>query len=347
MMIKRQANIEQLIHELDIPNLEADNVEYWEQIHQLSIQRVVNNNGILPVNPPFEKHPYLVPLDNDIAATGVMIGTFPPLTYLCSQFNLDNLRYNNQSFTAPIFDYFHGNYTSLWKYTPIDFDFIIEAPRAEQPMLTKDSLTAAGIVYSDIIKYTQRTLNTNGKYDAGDNNLSSIIPNEQLIQFLLNSESVNRLYFTNSSFFHTNNPFFNGDGQIRLNENDAFGLFIKTALDMNVQVEYSLWNNDNWVELNELPKPLNVRQLINGELKTKVLLELRLIFEGMQKVYKICSAVSPAAVNRGRVRQNPCVQLYRNNTNCLISEAPARLLSETLSCFFNNNLNELAQFNVN
>ena len=48
---------------------------------------------------------------------------------------------------------------------------------------------------------------------------------DSLIQFLLNSESVNRLYFTNSSFFHTNNPFFNGDGQIRLNENDAFGLF--------------------------------------------------------------------------------------------------------------------------
>ena len=345
-MIKLNPNLEKLKLQFNTQNFEDNNMGYWEQLHQLSIQELVNNNGNLSIIPPFEKHPYLEPLDNGANISGIMIGTFPPLTYLCSQFNLPHLTYNNQTFSAPDLDYFHGNYSSLWKYAPIDFQLISIAPRDQQPRMIKDELYELGIIYSDIIKYTQRSLNEKGKYDAGDKNLNSMIPNEQLIQFLLDSNSINRMYFTNSSFFHSNNPFINTDGDIRLNENDAFGLFVKAALDMNVNVEYSLWNNDIWVELNELPKPLNVRQSINGDLKSKVVLKLKLIFEGTEKVYKICSAVSPAAVNRGRVRQNPCVLLCQNNLNIPIADAPARLLVDTLSCFFNDNLNELDQYNV-
>lgn len=345
-MIKKHENINQLKQLFPIPNFDENNLDHWDQLHQLSVQDIVNNGGKLPLIPPFEKHPYLEPLDINIKATGLMIGTFPPITYLCSQYNLVNLTYNNQVFTAPDLDYFHGNYSSLWKYAPIDFDHIQTRSRAQQPQLIANALNEAGILYADMVKYTQRSLNDNNKYDAGDKNLNSIILNEQLIQFLLNANGINRLYFTNASFFHSNNALFNPLGELRINDNDAFGLFLKTALDLNVKVAYSLFGKEFWVEINELPKTLNIRNTINDHLKTKVTLQLKLTFEGVEKIFNICSAVSPAAVNRGMVRRNPCVQLCCKNLNIPIADSAARLLSETLACFFNNQLHELAQYNA-
>ena len=343
-MIKRHPNIDLLKQLFPIDEFDETNRDHWEQLHQLSIQSIVNENGELPVVPPFEKHPYLETLDPQSTATGLMIGTFPPITYLCSQYQLLNLTYNNQTFTAPDLDYFHGNYSSLWKYAPINFDQIQLANRDEQPQLIKDALNAADVLYSDIIKYSQRELNNN-KYDAGDKNLNSIIPNTQIFEFLQHS-LVERLYFTNASFFHTNNNFFTAQGILKLSENDAFGLFVKAALDLGIKVEYSLWNQENWTELNELPKALNVRNNIHNDLRTKVLLKLKLTFDDFEKEYSVCSAVSPAAVNRGAVRQNACVQLCQNHYEIPIANAPSRILSDTLSCFFNSNLNELAQYNA-
>ena len=343
-MIKQSPNIDQLKVLYPIPNFDENNLAHWEQLHQDSIQSIVNNGGALPIIPPFEKHPYLEPLDVNSTATGLMIGTFPPITYLCSQHNLATLTFNNQSFTAPDLDYFHGNYSSLWKYAPINFNQIQLANRDEQPLLIINALNEANVLYTDIIKYTQRELNNN-KYDAGDKNLNSIIPNAQIFHFLKDAV-VDRLYFTNASFFHTNNNLFTAQGLLRLNDNDAFGLFVKTALDLNIKVEYSLWDQDNWIDLNELPKPLNVRNVIHNDLNLKVLLRLRLTFGEDKKIYSICSSVSPAAVNRGAVRQNACVLLYKDHLEIPIADAPSNLLSQTLSCFFNDNLNQLAQYNA-
>ncbi|MDP3927586.1 MAG: hypothetical protein Q8R57_01050 [Bacteroidota bacterium] len=343
-MIKRHHNIDLLKQLFQIPNFDETNMDHWEKLHQLSIQSIVNANGALPVVPPFEKHPYLEKLDPQSTSTGLMIGTFPPITYLCSQYHLANLKYNNQTFTAPDLDYFHGNYSSLWKYAPINFWQIQLVNRDEQPQLIIDALNAADVLYTDIIKYTQRELN-NDKYDAGDKKLNSILPNAQIFEFLKEA-IVDRLYFTNASFFHTNNNLFTAQGLLRLNENDAFGLFVKTALDLNIKVEYSLWKQDNWIELNELPKPLYVRNAIHNDLNVKVFLKLRLTFGEEKKVYSICSAVSPAAVNRGAVRQNACVLVCKVHLKIPIADAPSKLLSETLSCFFNNNLIELAQYNA-
>ena len=343
-MIKRHQNIDTLKVLYPIPNFDENNLAHWDQLHQLSIQSIVNNGGALPVIPPFEKHPYLETLDVNTTATGLMIGTFPPITYLCSQFNLANLTYKKQAFKAPDLDCFHGNYSSLWKYAPIGFDQIQLANRGVQPQMISNALRATGVLYTDIISYTQRELNDN-KYDAGDKNLNSIIPNTQVFQFL-KASPVDRLYFTNASFFHTNNNLFDGQGLLRLQENDAFGLFVKSAIDLNIKVEYSLWGQENWTELSEQPKPLNIRNAIHKDLKTKVVLKLRLSFGKDKKEYSICSAVSPAAVNRGRVRQNPCVQRLSNNLNTPIADAPATLLTATLTHFFNNNLNALAQYNA-
>jgi len=342
-MIKRYLDIDRLKEIFPLPNFAENNLDHWEQLHQRSIQSIVNNAGVLPSIPPFEKHPYIEDLDVSATATGLMIGTFPPITYLCSQFQLSNLTFNNQAFTAPDLDYFHGNYSSFWNYAPIGFQEMQLVSRDTQPTFIIEALNTAGVLYTDIIKYTQRKLH-NGKYDAGDKNLNSIIPNYQIFQFLRDS-IVDRLYFTNASFFHTKNKLFDGQGILKLRENDSFGLFVKTAIDLNIKVEYSLWAQENWIELNELQKPLRIKTSIHNDLKTKVVLRLRLTFGDLQKEYDICSAVSPAAVNRGKVRLNACVGLYQGHFQISIADAPGQLLRTALTCFFNNNLNELARFN--
>lgn len=344
-MIKRHPNIDLLKQQFPIPNFNESNINDWDQLHRLSIRAIANAGGVLPNLPPLERHPYLVNLDPQSEVTGLMIGTFPPITYLCSQYNLVNLTYNKQKFTAPDIDYFHGNYSSLWKYAPIGFNQIRLSNRSQQPLLIKNAIGAAGINYTDIIKYNQRVLKDN-KYNASDKNLNSIIPNTQIFDYLKES-IVDRLYFTNASFFHKSNNLFNPQGFLNLKENDAFGLFIKTALDLNIKVEYRLEGKVNWIEINELPKPTKVRKDINSDLRSKVLLNLRLTFPSAKpKNYKICSSVSPAALRRGRVKKNPSVQLFSITNNTPIENTPERLLIETLERFFNNQLGPLARYNA-
>ncbi|KHJ37792.1 hypothetical protein PBAC_19520 [Pedobacter glucosidilyticus] len=343
-MIKRHKNIELLKELFSLPNFDESNFAHWEQLHQLSVQAIINNGGALPIIPPLEKHPYLEPLDADTTATGLMIGTFPPITYLCSQFNLANLTYTNQAFTAPDLDYFHGNYSSLWKYAPIGFNQIQLVKRGEQPQMIIDALNVAGILYTDIIKYTQRKLNDN-KYDAGDKNLTSIIPNPDIFNLLFNSQSINRIYFTNASFFVGSNPLFNKDGTLNLKENDAFGLFIKAALDEGINIQYQLLNSKEWIEVNENVKTTQQRRLINNQLKTKVVLKLKLIVNDQVKIFQICSCASPAAVNRN-VHSNPCCIKYGVRRKVEGVERATGLLRKVLDSFFADNLNTLADYNA-
>lgn len=343
-MIKRHENIDTLKEMFPMPNFDETNLAHWDQLHQSSVQSIVNNGGALPVIPPFEKHPYLEPLDVNTTATGLMIGTFPPITYLCSQFNLAKLTYNNQAFTAPDLDYFHGNYSSLWKYAPIGFNQIQLANRDAQPQMISNALCLAGVLYTDIIAYTQRKLKGN-KYDAGDKNLTCIIPNADIFNLLFNADSINRIYFTNASFFVASTPLFTKEGTLNLKENDAFGLFIKAALDKDIKVEYQIWNSNEWIEINENAKTTQQRRLINSQLKTKVVIKLKLTLNNHVKTLEICSCASPAAVNRN-VHSNPCCVQFGIINNVQGVQRANDLLRDVLACFFNNNLYALAQYNA-
>ena len=342
-MIKQNQNIELFKRMFPIPNFDQHNLAHWDQLHQYSIQSIVNSSGALSEIPPFEKHPYLEPLDINTTATGLMIGTFPPISYLCSQLNLANLTYNTQSFNAPMVDYFHGNLGSLWQYSPIGFDQIILSNPNERPQLIVDALNAACVIYTDIIKYTQRILNNN-KYDARDKNLRNIIPNFDIFKLLFHSDSINRIYFTNTSFFVSSSPLFAEDCTLNIRENDAFGLFIKSALDYGIKVEYQIWNSNEWIEINENPRTVQQRRLINNQLKTKIVLKLKLKYNENEKTYEICSCASPAAVNRN-AHLNPCCIQFGGENNFQGVQRAKELLRYVLNCFFSNNLNLLAQYN--
>jgi hypothetical protein len=318
----------------------------------LSIQAIVNTNGELPEDvPPFEKHPYLETLDPQSTATGLMIGTFPPITYLCNLLNIDELSFNgisSRGLKRPILNYFHGNKGTFWRFTPINFDQIQHAHINEQPQLIKNALCEHGILYTDIIKYTQRKLTSKDsideKYDADDKKLTSIIINKDIFSFLFKSNLINRLYFTNACFFVTSNPLFHTDNQLKLKENDAFSLFIKAALDEGIILEYKLWDSEIWVEINENMKSPQHRKMINNQLKTKVVLRLKLTKNGVSKIYEVCSSASPASINRN-AHLNPCCLIYGDLNNLQGVQRATELLRTVLLNFFNNNLNELAQYN--
>ena len=333
-----------------IENFDSDNLEHLVELNKKSIKSISISRGVLPRIPPFEQHPYLEPLTIDCEKTGLMIGTFPPISYLCDTLKLNQLKFRNQTISPPDLPYFHGNYASLWKYAPIDFNQIIKEDRSLQPNLIKLQLRSRGVIYTDIIKYCQRQLdikNEDEKYTASDKLLKNIVINDDVYNYLINNQSINRIYFTNSSFFSTNNFLFDKNSNLRLQENDAFGLFLKGANDRGIKIDVSLPNNpENWINLNEGNKTKPFLQDINDKLLLKVYLNLRLSNGELIRKFQICSTVSPAAVNRGMVRQNQCVKNYSRIQNCPIPVSPEKLLRLVLMEFFNDNLANIQQYNA-
>jgi hypothetical protein len=162
-MILRNSNFESLLTFLELEELNAENTEHLELIHQVSIGKIQTGNGELTQIPPFEKHPYLENIDCT-KTTGLMIGTFPPISYLCDQLNLQNLSFNEKNIKPPIIPYFHGNRASLWSYCPINYEEEIRNyDRACQPQRIKNVLLERKIAYTDIILFCQRKLKLNKK----------------------------------------------------------------------------------------------------------------------------------------------------------------------------------------
>jgi len=351
-MIHRNHNLQLLIEALGLEDIELVNPYNYELINQLSIQLIADNNGILPTIPPFEKHPYLEEIDCSITK-GLMIGTFPPISYLCDQIGLPNLIFNG-IISPPDLPYFHGNYSSLWKYCPINFNNILQFARNEQPQQIKNALQENRIAYTDIISYCQRELreeNGISSYTAEDKQLNNIVLNNSVFSVIFNSPNIDRLYFTNASFFgsnNRNNHLFDRYGNYILDDRDAFRLFLKGANDQGYKIEIAR-NEDpeNWHQINEGPRPNIARRTLNKLLTTKVILRMRLSINGNIKILQLYSAVSPAAVNRGMVRRNNCVIKFREEQNIAEENAPRGLLQRILLSFFENTIDGLINYNDN
>lgn len=348
-MIHRNNNLELLCKAIGFEDINFENLEL---IHQQSIELIRNNGGELTQIPPFEKHPYLENIDC-ANITGLMIGTFPPISYLCDQLNFPNLTFNG-NISPPDISYFHGNYSSLWKYCPINFDNIIQQEREFQPQLIKNVLLENRIAYTDIILFCQRKLREENQihsYTAEDKMLNNIVLNDSVYNLIMNCKHVDRVYFTNASFFGSNNRnnyLFDRNGNYILDERDAFRLFLKGANENGYKIEIAINEEPEiWHNINEGIRATKERRFLNKLLTTKVILKLRLKKNEITKTFQIYSAVSPAAVNRGMVRQNRCVINYKEALNIQIEDAPRELLKLVLLSFFDNSIDGLSNYNYN
>lgn len=84
---------------------------------------------------------------------------------------------------------------------------------------------------------------------------------------------------------------------------------------------------------------------LNELLLTTVIFKLRLSKDKRFREFNVYSAVSPAAVNRGMVRQNKCVVKYSALNKIDISEAPKEFLKEVLKSFFNDSTTAIINYN--
>lgn len=354
-MIKRHSNIDKLKQQFSITNFNDNNIEYWEQLHEKSIQVIIKNGGVLPLLPPFEKHPYLEDLKPERTFTGLMIGTFPPITYLCNLVNIDKLIFQGKSskgLKRPLIDYFHGNKGSFWSHTPFDFEAICSMQNPKQGLIAE--LLSLNIEYTDIIKFCQRNLGETKKgklkYTAGDTDLNSIILNKNVIDFLLTNQTVNRLYFTNSFLFGMGENFFNKFGEYSLVKNDAFQLFLKSAHLLDLKIEIQIPNSNNvWLHINENNNMhKETRNNLNKILRTKAFVKLKLSKNTIVREFDVVSSVSPAATGEDRTtsQNNPCIKNYARINNISIESSPKGLLIETLDAFFNNDVNRISQYNA-
>jgi hypothetical protein len=351
-MIHHNNNIELLSEALGLEDFDLNNPNNYDLLNLHSIQIIANNNGLLSIVPPFEKHPYLEEI-NCTNTTGLMIGTFPPISYLCDQLGLPNLTFNI-NISPPDLPYFHGNYSSLWKYCPINFDDILQFGRNEQPLQIKNALQQNRIAYTDIISFCQRELREkNGifAYTSEDKLLNNIVLNSSVFSNIFNCDHIDRLYFTNASFFganNRNNHLFDRYGNYILDDRDAFRLFLKGANDLGYKIEIARNEEpENWYVINEGHRTNIARRSLNKLLTTKVILRMRLSIDGNSKILQLYSAVSPAAVNRGMVRRNNCVVKFRENQNIIEEDAPRELLKEILLSFFENRIDGLINYNDN
>ena len=347
-MIHPNNNLQLLCEAIGLADINHNNPNNYEEINKLSIQVIAKSNGLLSIVPPFEKHPYLEEI-NCATTTGLMIGTFPPISYLCDQLGFPELTFNG-NISPPDLPYFHGNYSSLWKYCPINFFSILQFARCEQPLQIKNALQENLIAYTDIIAFCQRELR-DSTYTAEDKLLNNIVINNSVFSLIFRCAQINRLYFTNASFFgsnNRNNHLFDRHGNYILDDRDAFRLFLKGANDQGFKIEIAT-NEDpeNWYQINEEPRTNIVRSALNKLLTTKVILKMRLSLNAHSKVLQLYSAVSPAAVNRGMVRKNKCVIKFREDQNITEENAPRELLQRILLSFFENSIDGLINYNYN
>lgn len=354
-MILRHENLEKLLEKFPIADFDVENLAHLDLLHQLSVAEIGKNKGKLSNLPPLEKHPYLQQLNVNADLKGLMIGTLPPITYLADKFELPKLSYGSQRFLErPEIPYFHGNRGSFWKFSPFNFDAIINhSIREEKPLMISDNLASYKIAYTDMIQYCQRSFavkkkETIDKYPADDVCLNNISLNNNVYDFLLNNTSLDRLYFTNSYAFGMGDSFFTAKGMYQLKKRDAFQLFLKGANLKGITIDISLPDNVNWLNINEAQRSRQELKSINELLRAKVVLKMRLTKNNTVKVFDVISSVSPSAIGGTRTTSqlNSCVIKYSDGNNVDIKDSSEGLIRQSLKAFFNGDVKSLIKYNA-
>lgn len=173
---------------------------------------------------PQEIHPYLERYLNKMPKdiTGIIIGTFPPASYMLSELNnkhygLKQIIVNNTILSKPPYiDFFHGNRNSFWNLLDIGNEISIKAIIS---FLRKNKWT-----YSDIIYSCSR----NKISDTKDSALQNVVPNFALIDEIMENTNITHLWFTSSSTFNSIGVELLNNGSVKVSNGQAYNIFLRS-----------------------------------------------------------------------------------------------------------------------
>lgn len=193
---------------------------------------------------PQEIHPYIDKYKKDMPTkpAGVIIGTFPPASYLITDFKetqpeLTTVMVNSETLcTPPQLNFYHGNKNSLWNF--------IEGCSTTSVKYIIQFLQEKNWAYADIIYSCSRKKITNTK----DAVLQNVVPNVELIHRLLNSESITHLWFTSSGTFNKKGIEVTKNGLVNITGGQAYNVFLRTLQLLGYQPKVSL-NNVNFCDI--------------------------------------------------------------------------------------------------
>lgn len=294
---------------------------------------ILEHGGQLPLQPMFEKHPYLDdnPLQN---FDKYIIGTFPPISYIFDNQILveNNIGQNN----GPIISYFHGNDLSLWKFLLNEEEY----GRFEDSLLNngsptlfiKNLLSDLKVNYSDIIKYCRRK-----EFTTKDDDLYNIIINYDLIEHILNNPSENIILNFNTSTIYNKQNFKFHNGLLSDKEVKSLNLFLRSLQDMGYSLLLDLHDGQGYISINNIAIPHYY----------KVLFRLKIEKNNFKKEFIINTTPSPSGDANRTFPRNLVFVRWLNQQNNIIQNTPTIHFRKYLyQLFRDGDVDALSELNI-
>jgi hypothetical protein len=207
---------------------------------------------------PQEIHPYLNKYKDKMPSkpTGMIIGTFPPASYLLSIFKKTNndLKFiyinSNELKSSPLIDFYHGNKNSLWEFLGVNQSLSI--------INIIKFLNEKKWAYTDIVLSCSRKKIT----DTKDIDLQNVVPNFELIDYLNNTNTITHLWFTSSGAFNQKGIEIDKKGQVKISGGQAYNIFLRTLQLLEYDIEVSI-DNKHFFETSNQNKQILTTQFKN------------------------------------------------------------------------------------
>jgi hypothetical protein len=296
------------------------------------------NGNTLPPPPvtPIELHPYLQQYPFDCSRSKLIIGTFPPISYLCDQLGSPIINPGGNNITPPKIPFFHGNKLDLWKLAA-DAALTASIAAFGAGAITRLGLVTAVLEFlqrmdawvTDIVNHCQRKTITS----AADVNLFNIELNLDLVKRLCKEECrIKKLIFTNSVTFRNEGIMLRAGGNVNTEIRDAFSLFLRACQVAGIAVELKLWEGGLGVGVNGANGPW-LRNMRN-----KLVFRMRLTCaERQTKEFVVVTPPSPSGFARRGLPRNAQFKKYLGmNPNRSVDRFREDVWSNALLC--NNDL---------
>lgn len=323
--------------------IEADIINCVDEVNEFV--------GILPNDPPFEKHPYLDLNEYELQNFDkYIIGTCPPISYLNDILDVPQLLYpNGKIIKRPQVAFFHGNDLKLWKMLfnaeeLLEFDNL---NRNRKKIYLINKLIELKINYSDTIKYFQRK-----QYSVEDKDIKNITPNLKLIKQILENPTAEFLNFNTSSVFNSEGlkVYRRGieQGKVNVNKINSYNLFLRLMQDLGFDLEVDLQDGIGWVLVDFINSDYlekNYKNKIFSKIRISAKNDIAILnkkFSNINRVFTIITGPSPSGLANVRLGANEVFLNWNIQNNMDINEFRKQIYFH----FKNNEWEQLLAMNL-